>query len=77
MSSEMNARPHPDPLPRGEGTAMRLASESDRLTCNSRPFVRTEDCRTTRSRHVTCKRRTFPPLLGERAGVRAVVTFSN
>ena len=35
---EMNARPHPDPLPRGEGTAMDVFGEFQNCFCSRRPF---------------------------------------
>ena len=78
MRNKFNARPHPDPLPRGEGTAMHVFGKLVRHGCNhSASALSTETWdNLTVSAH-TCGHRMFLPLLGERAGVRAVITFSN
>jgi hypothetical protein len=76
MKFVMNARPHPNPLPRGEGTVAQGLEPIVRYRCNHRVFVRyfTSSLNTS---NLTCDGRAFLPLLGERAGVRVVVTFSN
>src|ERR1035437_5643858 len=71
----INARPHPGPLPRGEGEATRVAGKSDRHGCNRRlSVIRSKTHTRTRDVHFANKRRTILPLQGERAGVRASVT---
>jgi hypothetical protein len=68
-------RPHPGPLPRGEGEATRVFAKFDRHGCNRRLFViRLKTHTTTRDVRFANNRRTILPLLGERAGVRASVT---
>jgi len=59
----LNVRPHPDPLPRGEGTAVGYF-----IFCES--FLAAGRARFARWPGA------FLPLLGERAGVREVVTTS-
>jgi len=76
MKSEMNARPHPDPLPRGEGTVACACNKFVRRSCNRRASA----IRSTTHNNLTTAEHTgdcqmFIPLLGERAGVRAVVNF--
>ena len=69
------ARPHPSPLPRGEGEATRLARSLKRPNCSRRlGVVRTRKLTTTRVGRSANDRQRIPPLLGERAGVRAVVS---
>ena len=74
MADQMNARPHPSPLPRGEGDAsdanqiFGCPSLFRRLT-----FMVARRLTTTRDAQSARTRRTFLPLLGERAGVRASV----
>ena len=70
-----DARPHPGPLPRGEGEAARVSRESRRHTCNRRlSAFRSKTLATTCDGRIANNRRMILPLLGERAGVRAVVT---
>jgi len=73
--NSFETRPHPGPLPRREGEVTRATRNFARHNCNHRFFA---VCRKT---HMTaCVVRTADhwrmilPLLGERAGVRAVVT---
>src|SRR5208282_2800088 len=69
------ARPHPGPLPRGEGEATRLARRLNRPNYSRHlAVVRTRTVTTTRVGRSANDRRLIPPLLGERAGVRAVVS---
>jgi hypothetical protein len=69
-----DARPHPGPLPRGEGEAARGSQRFDRHSCNFHPSaVRSKTIATTGDVRIANKRRTIPPLLEERVGVRASV----
>src|SRR5690348_12681083 len=67
----VNARPHPGPLPRGEGEAFARSGTSyaDGFISSRRTF---ETRPTGNLAHECNRQRTIsPPLLGERAGVRA------
>jgi hypothetical protein len=69
------ARPHPDPLPRGEGEASCDSRKFGRLHCTRRiAFIRTNSCTTSGDVPIANDRPTILPLLEERAGVRAVVS---
>jgi hypothetical protein len=74
---EMNvvyARPHPGPLPRGEGEARRTLRKIVHHNFGRRhAVVRAGRLPTIRGNHIAYDRRMILPLLGERAGVRAVV----
>ncbi len=75
-----NVCPHPDPLPRGEGTAMCGFRNFVRLDCTLHLFAFRSEAsdKLTAPEHEHARDcRMFLPLLGERAGVRAVVTFPN
>jgi len=78
MRIVMNAHPHPDPLPRGEGTAMPASGKFAQRGCNPRAssFYRVAHTNLTETEY-THDGRVFLPLLGERAGVRAGVLFPN
>ena len=68
------ARPHPGPLPRGEGVADRIARLLVRRICNLRHSVaRQNSCAINGDPINLLDRQMVLPLLGERAGVRAVV----
>ena len=70
-----DARPHPGTLPRGEGVAARVSRKFDRDNCSRRLIaVRSKTLTTNCDVHIADNRRTILPLLGERAGVRVVVT---
>jgi hypothetical protein len=70
-----DAHPHPGPLPRGEGEATRASRTPGCHNCNHRPaFIRPGNRTITCACRIASKRRMILPLLGERAGVRAVVT---
>ena len=70
-----NDRPHPGPLPQGEGEVACVSRKLDRHGCNRRlPVICARNCTTTCDAHIANDRRTILPLLGERAGVRAVAT---
>jgi hypothetical protein len=72
-----DARPHPSPLPRGEGE--RIAARDNRVhSCfSNRRFVASHEAENNLSAFISSGRsRAFLPLLGERAGVRAD-TLSN
>ena len=70
----VHARPHPGPLPRGEGELDHVPGSFGRRGCIFRPV---EVCGETREQlkpaRLAQERRTSLPLLGERAGVRADV----
>jgi hypothetical protein len=72
------ARPHPDPLPRREGTFLRTFEKLVRHSCNlhviAHRFAATNNLNVS---DLTRDGRTFLPLPGVRAGVRAVVIFPN
>jgi len=71
----LDARPHPGPLPRGEGEAVRVSRTRGRHSCSRRPAVIRAGKRTAISDfRIAGNRRIILPLPGERAGVRAVVT---
>jgi hypothetical protein len=73
--SVFDARPHPDPLPRGEGEAARVILNFARHNCCRRPSIVQRKTRTTtRVIHVINNRRMILPLLGERAGLRVDTT---
>jgi len=69
-----DARPHPGPLPRGEGEAARGSRKFGHHNCN-RPLstIRAKTLTTSCDVQIVNNRRMILPLLGERAGVRAVV----
>ncbi len=72
-----HARPHPGPLPRGEGETLNDPRKLGRSNCIRRlTTTRSESRRSTRDAHMINNRQMILPLLGERAGVRAVVTTS-
>jgi hypothetical protein len=78
MKFMTNAQPHPNPLPWGEGTARCDFRKSIRRGYHRR----TSEIHSLTHEHVTASACTQPhgvilPLLGERIGVRAVVTFPN
>jgi len=69
-----DARPHPGPFPRGEGGAARVSRKFFWHRCSRLlSAVRSKKRTTTCDVHITNNQRTILPLLGERAGVRAVV----
>ena len=70
----VNARPPHGPLPRGEGEAYHVARLLDRPTCSRRlSVIRLKAREVTKDVQQAKQRRMILPLLGERAGVRAVV----
>ncbi len=72
-----DARPHPSPLPRGEGEAARVSRKFGRHNSNRRhSTVRAKPLTTNCDVQIANNRRTILPLLGEMAGVR-VVAFTN
>ena len=74
-SNGIYARPHPGPLPRGEGAAVHVSRKFGRPNCSDRlSVIRAGNLTTTRDVYLTRNRRMILPLLGERAGVRAVVS---
>ena len=74
-SNGVYARPHPGPLPRGEGAAARVSRTLGRHKCNHRYAVIRPGNRTIiYYSRMADNRRTILPLPGERAGVRADVT---
>jgi hypothetical protein len=78
MRSEINARPHPYPLPRREGTATRVLRNSVRRDCYPRvPVICSATSDNLNASESTRDGQAFHPLPGERARVRAVVTFPN
>jgi len=70
-----NARPHPGPLPRGEGERGCGAAEKYPVTVATAVSLRfaPRGARTTSGAYISKQRRMIHPLLGERAGVRASV----
>ncbi len=78
VAEELNgvdARPHPGPLPQGEGEAARISQKLDGHNCPRRPAViRAGKFASTCIDRIASRQRIIPPLLGERAGVRADVT---
>ncbi len=69
-----DARPHPVPLPRGEGGPISVNESSGRLGCIRRQIIRQGGSHQQTGDVSNGKtRREFLPLLGERAGVRAGV----
>jgi len=69
-----NARPHPGPLPRGEGDGIHVGRNIERHRCSRGfLFVRMAAREQTNGVYQANQRRIIFPLLGERAGVRAVV----
>ncbi len=74
MEFSFDARPHPGPLPRGEGEAVHIARKFVRPRCRRRLLNISKRTRTyTEDTHCTKQWRMILPLLGERAGVRVVV----
>ena len=70
-----NARPHPDPLPRGEGEAIAASKNPAGRFRNRRATgFRKQLHEELRALKLTRSGETMLPLLGERAGVRAVQT---
>ncbi len=69
------ARPHPGPLPRGEGEVARVIGKFAHRSC-SRRFSAVCANKRTMAGHfkAASDRQMILPLLGERAGVRVVVT---
>ena len=68
------ARPHPNPLPRGEGTAIYVAEILICTVCNRRHRFIWSRNHTATKRHASPKRaERFPLSPGERAGERASV----
>jgi hypothetical protein len=67
------ARPHPSPLPRGEGEHIASLDNFSILMAVTDSVSLAVRHRITRSIAWLKTRRTIPPLLGERAGVRADV----
>jgi len=64
------ARPHPGPLPQGEGVAARVAQNFAHRHCRRRPSaVRRKTRMTIRVVRVVNNRRMILPLLGVRVGV--------
>ena len=73
--SVFGACPHPNLLPHGEGESPRFSGKFDHRNCNRRlSVIRWKMRAKTRHANIAKNRRTILPLLGERAGVRAVVT---
>ena len=69
-----NARPHPSPLPRGEGEPPASFRKLRRHNCGRRVSrLRSETGRTTAILRIFKNGWIILPLLGERAGVRAVI----
>jgi hypothetical protein len=65
------ARPHPGPLPRGEGEQITVPGKLGGVGCNRRRFaLRAESGNGTECVHIGQTREQLLPLLGERAGVR-------
>ena len=61
----IHARPHPGPLPRGEGEAGGVAREFVRYICNHRlPDTRFKPNTTTSGARIATKRQIILPLLG-------------
>ena len=76
-SKDIYARPHPGPLPRGEGEVICVVHILVRCGCRHRLSVIHSIAHTkTCDVRVTNNRRIILPLPGERAGVRAEVTTS-
>jgi hypothetical protein len=74
-SNGVYARPHPGPLPRGEGEANCLGGNFVRRDCSHRPSAICSKTHSIISNiRITKERRMILPLLGERAGVRADAT---
>ena len=79
-----NDRPHPGPLPRGEGERIVARRKFASRCCNRRLVVRCEEApnnyaafnNNQAALNLPERSRVFLPLLGERAGVRAD-SFSN
>jgi hypothetical protein len=70
-----NVRPHPSPLPQGEGKTVGVSRTLGRHSCSRRlSAVRRKKLTTICIVLIVNNRRTILPLLGERAGVRASVT---
>ena len=68
------ARPHPSPLPQGEGEPPASFRKLRRLNCSRRVSgLRSETGRTTAILRIFKNGRIILPLLGERAWMRAVV----
>ena len=83
-SNGVYARPHPGPLPRGEGEAGKVARKFVRYICNHRlPAVRSKPNTTTSGARIAINRQIILPLLvpirnrdvSPRAGVRADATI--
>jgi hypothetical protein len=74
-SNGVHARPHPKPLPQGEGEANRVSRKfgSHRFS-HGHLGLQARHRTTIRYTHLANSRRMILPLLGERAGVRAVVS---
>ena len=74
----INARPHPGPLPQGEGEATRVSRKSNPHNCSRRlSAARSKAVTTCCDVPIVNNRRMILPLLGERAGVRASVTTNS
>lgn len=72
------ARPHPNPLPRGEGVAVYISRDLVRPRCNRQPLIDRENPHENPKVVQGVKqRRMIPPLLGERVGVRASVPHTS
>ena len=73
----VHARPHPNPLPRGEGTTIRAAGKFVRLACNRRCFLfATRTALSPDASDLQRRGERFPLSLEERAGVRTVVELT-
>jgi hypothetical protein len=68
-----NTRPHPGPLPRGEGEANHVSRNLEWPGCSHRLFAIQFERSIISADHFANNRRRIPPLLGERAGVRVDV----
>jgi hypothetical protein len=74
--SEMNVRPHPGPLPRGEGGRIAVFEKSYTVCCDRRAWTLTSRAPRNKRAHTGNTLEPVPPLLGERAGVRASAEFN-
>ena len=74
-SNGFNVRPHPGPLPRGEGEAICIVHKLVRRGCSRHLSVIYSKARAkTCDAGIASDQRIILPLLGERAGARADVT---
>ena len=72
-----DARPHPSPLPRGEGEVARVPRQFSRHNCNHRcPGVRSKALAATCDVRTSNTRRTILPLLADRAVVTTNIPAS-